>query len=145
IAKALKVPVCSLIKHYSLELRTQSKWDMQLMQLKGTFDYETLLKILRKFNRNYVICPQCDLPEFEYVVKNKKMKRKCCSCGFRELCDMTDKIFQNIHTYYSENPSQKSMKTETKYQVTQENELMGIGNAEFEVTGFNETVEVDVD
>lgn len=102
ISKAINISHKVLTKFLGISLSTQAKFneDTKELQLKGTFTYEVLLKTLRQFIDDYILCDICTYPELNFIVKKKKLFIKCRACGNRKECIM-DRIHKII---FAENP-----------------------------------------
>lgn len=121
ISSALHIESKFIIKFYSQNLNTQSKYNDKLdeLQLKGFFDKDKLLRILRLFINKYVLCPECDLPEIIYKIYSNKIKIKCEACGLHKNIDINeDKIYKYILQCYK--PKNKK-KRDNKIDVELEN------------------------
>ena len=73
----------------------QSKYDQKedKSSVNGDYPNPDLVKILNKFIEEYVLCPQCRLPETMLVVKHKKdLLHRCAACGAECQIDANDKM-----------------------------------------------------
>lgn len=73
----------------------QSKYDAKedKSSVNGDHPNPDLIKILNKFIDEYVLCPNCHLPETVLVVKHKKdLLHRCAACGAESQIDANDKM-----------------------------------------------------
>lgn len=133
ISKAINISHKVLTKFLGISLSTQAKFneDTKELQLKGTFTYEVLLKTLRQFIDDYILCDICTYPELNFIVKKKKLFTKCRACGNRKEC-IGDRIHKIIFVEVSENP--------LKYQKIKKETL---DNEEVKIPLDNEEVKID--
>lgn len=106
IAKSLKVSPDSLAKYLGNGLSTMTKYSEKNreLQINGLHGKDLIMKEVRKFIKEYILCPTCDYPELDYLPKKKAMKIKCRACGFSGKADLDDKINKIIHQYEINNP-----------------------------------------
>jgi translation initiation factor 2 beta subunit (eIF-2beta)/eIF-5 len=95
IAKALHAPIDLIVKFFGLKLSTRSVYVTmnQELQLKGSFDYDILMRTLRLFIKEYILCKHCGLPELQLCNK-RVLYMKCGACGHKDACDMSDRIYK---------------------------------------------------
>lgn len=95
-------------KYFATELGALSKWDSErnVGIVNGAHSKDQLKKLLNDFITRYVLCPQCNLPETDLKVKDKKIFAKCLACGFRGLSDNKHKLA----TYIINHPPAKKGK-----------------------------------
>ncbi len=68
----------------------------------GVHQAPDLQKHLKKYVRDFILCPQCNLPELQQKVDTKRslLMAKCASCGWRGGIKSTHKV----KTYMINNP-----------------------------------------
>lgn len=99
LAKALHTQPEYMAKYFSQTLGTMSKMKKAELQINGNFTKPDLLEHLRGFIKKCLLCPECDLPELEYVAKKSSLKSKCQACGHKVKLDLDDKLFKAIHLH----------------------------------------------
>lgn len=114
ICKALKIETGALSKFLGNALNCMSKFKNKELQLNGLHGKDAIMKQIRAFINEYVICPGCDLPELDYYAKKKGLRRICRSCGLNQKCDVNEKVYKIIHLAELSNPSKKIMKATPK-------------------------------
>jgi translation initiation factor 2 beta subunit (eIF-2beta)/eIF-5 len=83
ICNAIETPETFVVKFFSYELSTQTRYDAELDRfiLNGTYAADVLQQTLNKYIDLYVLCSKCHLPEFVITVKKDDLRYKCKSCG----------------------------------------------------------------
>jgi translation initiation factor 2 subunit 2 len=70
-----------VLKFLAKELGTPGTRAGSRVSFKGRFDRGTFVRLLDRFVREYVICPECKLPDTR-IVKEKRLRfLKCDACG----------------------------------------------------------------
>ncbi|KAH7650386.1 translation initiation factor eIF Tif5p [Cryptosporidium bovis] len=102
IARSLKRPPAYPTKFFGCELGALSKWEDKEERsiVNGAHQQNDLQKLMDKFIQMYVLCPSCELPEIDIVVKKERVSCKCNACGHIGALDNNHKIT----TYISKNP-----------------------------------------
>jgi hypothetical protein len=69
-----------------------------------------------------VLCPNCNLPETDYKIKNDAIWHKCAACGAKEMVDMSHKLCNYIlaEDKKAKKDSKKSKKGDKVRAVEQE-------------------------
>ncbi|EKX73208.1 eukaryotic translation initiation factor 5, putative [Theileria equi strain WA] len=108
IARALKRPPTYATKFFGCELGAMSKFEEaeEKALINGAHTEKALSLILDKFIELYVLCPQCQLPEIEVIVKRGALHSSCNACGHKGTLDMTHKAA----SYMIKNPIVSSSK-----------------------------------
>eukprot|EP00922_Rhytidocystis_sp_ex-Travisia-forbesii_P035816 GHVS01053142.1.p1 GENE.GHVS01053142.1~~GHVS01053142.1.p1 ORF type:complete len:452 (+),score=72.56 GHVS01053142.1:88-1443(+) len=109
IAKALKRPPMYPTKFFGCELGAQCKYEEaeEKSLVNGAHHEKDLVEILDKFISMYVLCPGCQLPEMDIVVKKGMLGSLCNACGCQSDLDMTHKAA----TYMIRNPPDQTVST----------------------------------
>lgn len=118
VAKSLKVDLGCLVKYFGWSFNTIAKLNQATgeIELKGTYDDATLLKTLRKFINQYVLCRKCTLPELDYVPKKNMVGVLCRACGYKCTNDLTDRVYKIMYQSLVDNPPSKNGTTILKKQ-----------------------------
>ena len=93
VSKSLGHPSSVIIKYISIGFGCNSKEN----SITGHQNKEDLDKIIDSYIQNFIICPQCQLPELiPYIVGKKKKKSlfvRCSACGYDGKLTNMDKNF----------------------------------------------------
>ena len=82
IALALRVPCTYLTRYLGIELSTSSTYEAGITVLNGEYQADVILRVLQKFIKAFVLCPNCRLPEIKLVVnKQECIVYDCACCG----------------------------------------------------------------
>lgn len=102
IARSLKRPPAYPTKFFGCELGALSKWEDKEEKsiVNGAHQQNDLQRLMDKFIQMYVLCPNCELPEIDIIVKKERVSCKCNACGYIGALDNNHKIT----TYISKNP-----------------------------------------
>ncbi|TRY50495.1 Translation initiation factor eIF-5 Tif5p/ZnR+W2 domain-containing protein [Cryptosporidium tyzzeri] len=102
IARSLKRPPAYPTKFFGCELGALSKWEDKEERsiVNGAHQQNDLQRLMDKFIQMYVLCPNCELPEIDIIVKKERVSCKCNACGYIGALDNNHKIT----TYISKNP-----------------------------------------
>ncbi|KAF7459064.1 putative eukaryotic translation initiation factor 5 [Cryptosporidium felis] len=102
IARSLKRPPAYPTKFFGCELGALSKWEDKEEKsiVNGAHQQNDLQRLMDKFIQMYVLCPNCELPEIDIIVKKERVNCKCNACGYIGALDNNHKIT----TYISKNP-----------------------------------------
>lgn len=102
IAKALSRPPTYPTKYFGCELGAQTQFDIKNDRfiVNGSHDSSKLQELLDGFIRKFVLCPECDNPETNLVVKKSMITQHCIACGHTAGIDMRHKLT----TYIVKNP-----------------------------------------
>ena len=89
-------------KYIACKIASSSSFDKNknCLTFRGEYDKETIEKYLTEFMKIFVLCPDCDYPEIELFIDNKKMIGYYCkSCGGTFMIDIK-KIDKNAFKVY---------------------------------------------
>ena len=88
------VQLIDVTKFFGCELGAQSKMEEKtgLSVVNGKHDTKTFDKLLDDFISNWVLCPNCSLPETSLYIKRGSIFSHCDACGADNICDMTHKL-----------------------------------------------------
>lgn len=90
-------------QYFGYELGAQSKYDAKedKSSVNGDHPNSDLVRILNKFIDEYVLCPNCHLPETVLVLKRKKdLYHRCAACGAESIIDASNRM-SKFSTYVS--------------------------------------------
>ncbi|KEP64957.1 UNVERIFIED_CONTAM: eukaryotic initiation factor-5, putative [Hammondia hammondi] len=118
IARALKRPPMYPTKFFGCELGAMAKFEEaeEKALVNGAHKESDLVNILDKFIQMYVLCPGCELPEIDLIVKKGLLTCKCNACGYQGSLD-------NVHkaaTYMVRNPPDAGSSTMGKKKKSKE-------------------------
>ncbi|KAG1681952.1 Eukaryotic translation initiation factor 5 [Nymphon striatum] len=96
IGKSLSRPPTYPTKFFGCELGAQTQFDAKNDRfiVNGSHDSSKLQDLLDIFIRKFVLCPECDNPETELIILQKKqmISQKCIACGYVQNVDMRHKL-----------------------------------------------------
>ena len=98
IASAIRVPCSYLTRYLGIELNTCSTEESGLTVLHGEYASDTILKIIQKFIKAFVLCPNCGLPEIKLSTQRDSLVYDCACCGSNGHITETHKISNYIKT-----------------------------------------------
>ncbi|CAG9863205.1 unnamed protein product [Phyllotreta striolata] len=120
VAKALGRPPTYPTKYFGCELGAQTQFDFKNERyiVNGSHDAVKLQDLLDGFIRKFVLCPECDNPETDLIVSQKRntISQGCKACGYHGVLESNHKLM----TFILKNPpnsnpaSQGSSLTEGK-------------------------------
>lgn len=125
IGKALSRPPTYPTKFFGCELGAQTQFDLKNERfiVNGDHNSARLQELLHTFIRKFVLCSECDNPETNMIVKEKKglISLRCIACGHTTNVDMRHKLTTfilknppNAETTHGATPSKKEKKTSKK-------------------------------
>lgn len=81
-------------KFFGCELGAQTTYneDTDRAIVNGAHTDDTLQKLIRRYIDLFVLCPNCNLPETDYKIKNEIIWHRCKACGAKEMVDMGHKL-----------------------------------------------------
>lgn len=81
-------------KFFGTELGAQTRYSAETDRaiVNGAHTDDTLQNLVRRYIDKFVLCPNCNLPETEYKIKNDTIFHKCKACGAKELVDMSHRL-----------------------------------------------------
>lgn len=85
-------------KFFGCELGAQTTYneDTDRAIVNGAHTDDTLQKHIRRYIDLFVLCPNCNLPETDYKIKNEIIWHRCKACGAKEMVDMGHKLCNYI-------------------------------------------------
>jgi len=85
-------------KFFGCELGAQTTYneDTDRAIVNGAHTDDTLQKLIRVYIDKFVLCPNCNLPETDYKIKNEIIWHRCKACGAKEMVDMAHKLCNYI-------------------------------------------------
>jgi translation initiation factor 5 len=96
IAKALCRPPTYPTKYFGCELGAQTQFDAKNDRyiVNGSHDSSKLQDLLDGFIRKFVLCPECENPETNLAVQQKRgiILQRCIACGHQGNIDMKHKL-----------------------------------------------------
>jgi len=106
VAKDLKVDPSYITSYFGYEIGAQSKFDpkkpeRERASVSGEHDSSYMSTILKKFIQDFILCPNCKLPEVVLVPdkKTQKITLNCKSCGASTVTEMNDKLKRFIFNH----------------------------------------------
>lgn len=99
VAAALDRQPSVLTKFFGYVLGTTCKWDGLHSVINGAHETRTLQRLLSIFIDQFVLCPNCLLPETDLSVEagtRSNIRHQCRSCGETIVIDTTHKCTQNL-------------------------------------------------
>nr|CAD7454475.1 unnamed protein product [Timema tahoe] len=104
VAKAIGRPATYPTKYFGCELGAQTQFDFKNDRfiVNGSHDAGRLQDLLDGFIRKFVLCPECDNPETNLLISQKKgtISQGCMACGFHGPLEFNHKL----NTYILKNP-----------------------------------------
>lgn len=81
-------------KFFGCELGAQTTWspDTERAIVNGAHTTSDLQSKIFIYIEEFVLCPNCRLPETNYSVKNGAIYHKCGACGAKEMINMQHKL-----------------------------------------------------
>lgn len=83
-------------RFFGIECGAVSKWDDKRDAgiVHGVHERHELQKSLKKFIRQFILCPKCKLPELQMKVQTKKsiLMIRCGACGHKGRNNSTHKV-----------------------------------------------------
>mmetsp|Transcript_1567 Transcript_1567/g.2298 ORF Transcript_1567/g.2298 Transcript_1567/m.2298 type:complete len:410 (+) Transcript_1567:123-1352(+) len=81
-------------KFFGCELGAQTSYaaDTSRAVVNGAHTDATLQSLMHRYIENFVICPNCRLPETEYKIKSDCIYHRCAACGCKDMLDMNHKL-----------------------------------------------------
>ncbi|KAI8137859.1 domain found in IF2B/IF5-domain-containing protein [Fennellomyces sp. T-0311] len=112
IARALSRPASYPTKFFGCELGAQVKCDEKNERyiVNGDHDAEKLQTILDGFISKFVLCPSCQNPETDLIIKSDEILMDCKACGARNMGDNRHKLA----TFIVKNPPAAATKKQRK-------------------------------
>lgn len=104
VAKALGRPPTYPTKYFGCELGAQTQFDFKNERfiVNGSHDSSKLQDLLDGFIKKFVLCPECDNPETELLVSQKRntISQGCKACGYHGILESNHKLM----TFILKNP-----------------------------------------
>lgn len=96
IAKSLNRPPTYPTKYFGCELGAQTQFDFKNDRfiVNGSHDSQKLQNLLDGFIKKFVLCAECENPETNLNVHQKKqmISQQCTACGYNSNVDMRHKL-----------------------------------------------------
>jgi translation initiation factor 5 len=85
-------------KFFGCELGAQTTYaeDTDRAIVNGAHTDDTLQRLIRRYIDLFVLCPNCNLPETDYKIKNDTIWHRCKACGAKEMVPMDHKVCNYI-------------------------------------------------
>jgi translation initiation factor 5 len=95
---SLHRPPAEVNKFFGCELGAQTTYSAETDRaiVNGAHTDGVLQELVHRYVEKFVLCPNCNLPETEYKIKNEAIFHKCKACGAKEMVDMTHKLCKFI-------------------------------------------------
>ncbi|ESO00648.1 hypothetical protein HELRODRAFT_185763 [Helobdella robusta] len=114
IAKSLSRPATYPTKYFGCELGAQTQFDLPNDRyiVNGSHEAGKLQDLLDGFIKKFVLCPECDNPETNLTVYQKKQQilQNCIACGHQAIVDMRHKLT----TFILKNPPEQETQNATE-------------------------------
>jgi len=113
VARSLHRDPGEVNKFFGCELGAQTTFNVETDRaiVNGKHEDAILQTLIHKYIENFVLCPNCGLPETEYKIKLECIYHKCAACGNTDMVDMTHKLCTYI---LAQNKKDKKAKAEAK-------------------------------
>lgn len=98
VALSLHRQPAEVNKFFGCELGAQTTYSAETDRaiVNGAHTDAVLQDLIHRYVENFVLCPNCRLPETDYKIKNDVIWHKCAACGAKEMVDMTHKLCKFI-------------------------------------------------
>eukprot|EP00003_Mantamonas_plastica_P007103 TRINITY_DN1591_c0_g1_i2.p1 TRINITY_DN1591_c0_g1~~TRINITY_DN1591_c0_g1_i2.p1 ORF type:complete len:484 (-),score=196.78 TRINITY_DN1591_c0_g1_i2:79-1503(-) len=115
VARSLHIPPQYVTRFFGTELNAQSKYDekREAAQVNGEFDYKSMFAVLQEFIQEFILCPNCHLPELVHSVDKKQILVDCAACGHNGELQTVHKLTKYI---LSHPPDESGMQLATNEQ-----------------------------
>lgn len=118
VAKDLKIPPPYIPHYMAKSIGAQAKYDgkkpaMQRGTISGEYPVNQLSDLLIKFIREFVLCPQCRLPELDYGVRKDAVRARCRGCGWKGKLEAVE-TNEKFRRFVLNNPPPKPQKMAPK-------------------------------
>eukprot|EP01089_Gocevia_fonbrunei_P003959 TRINITY_DN1391_c0_g3_i1.p1 TRINITY_DN1391_c0_g3~~TRINITY_DN1391_c0_g3_i1.p1 ORF type:complete len:418 (-),score=120.89 TRINITY_DN1391_c0_g3_i1:49-1302(-) len=118
VSRDLQIPPDYIPNFFAKYIGATAKYDPKKPErergsISGEYDAKELSDYLKKFVKIFVLCPNCEYPEFDYIPATKNVRMKCKSCGWKgdvRHLEMDEKFKR----YVCNNPPPKPVKIITK-------------------------------
>ncbi|XP_022094015.1 eukaryotic translation initiation factor 5-like [Acanthaster planci] len=118
VSKCLSRPPTYPTKFFGCELGAQTQFDFKNERyiVNGSHDVAKLQDLLDVFIKKFVLCPECENPETNLIVRKGTIGQHCVACGHQGMIDMRHRLT----TFIVKNPPEHdptsigSSKTERK-------------------------------
>jgi translation initiation factor 5 len=111
-------------KFFGTELGAQTRYSAETDRavVNGAHMDAVLQDLMHRYIERFVLCPNCNLPETDYKIKNDAIWHKCAACGAKEMVDMSHKLCNYIlaEDKKAKKDSKKSKKGDKVRAVEQE-------------------------
>lgn len=111
VSKALHIDPAYTTRFFGYELGAQSKYTAKIERavVNGKHEANALQKHLEKFVEQFILCPNCKLPEIKMIVK-KDIKIDCAACGHNGALATVNKLAGYIIKDHKEKREKKKEK-----------------------------------
>lgn len=96
VAKALNRPPTYPTRYFGCELGVQAQFDFKNARftVNGSHDCTKLQDLLDGFIRKYVLCPECDSPDTDLKICQRKMiiTQRCKACDYDGMLKVAHKL-----------------------------------------------------
>lgn len=106
VSKDLKVDPSYITSYFGYEIGAQSKFDpkkpeRERASVSGEHDSTYMSNILKKFIQDFILCPNCKLPECVLIPdkKTQKITMNCKGCGASTTTEMNEKLKRFIFNH----------------------------------------------
>mmetsp|Transcript_6918 Transcript_6918/g.7554 ORF Transcript_6918/g.7554 Transcript_6918/m.7554 type:complete len:405 (-) Transcript_6918:174-1388(-) len=81
-------------KHFGCEIGAQTTYNDQTDKaiVNGAHSDKVLQDCVHKYIQEFVLCPNCALPETDYKIKNGCIFHRCKACGAKDMVNMNHKL-----------------------------------------------------
>ena len=114
VAKHLHTEASYATKFFGMEVGAVSMYDSKrnVGIVNGVHQTKELQLMLKKFIKEFILCPKCKMPELQFKVHQKKnvLLQKCAACGWKGSNSSTHRV----KTYIIGHPPVKDKKKKEK-------------------------------
>ena len=112
ISLSINIPIKILLQYICFILGTNFKNNPEIGYcINGHYTKKELIDLIIKFNKFFVICNKCGIPELSPTIqgkkKNKQLLYSCSACGEDYILEsnnkINNKIIDNLIKYYENN------------------------------------------
>ena len=112
VALSLHRSPAEVNKFFGCELGAQTSYNEKddRAVINGQHTDVQLQNMIHKYIEDFVICPNCRLPETDYKIRNGCIFHRCAACGASNMLDMSHKLTTFILAQHKKSKKDKSKK-----------------------------------